>query len=71
MRQAHELSRRRFIAGGAAAALGACLGRTSWARAATAATVSIAKCQSYGAELVPALARMFDEPAEPTGCTRA
>ncbi len=61
MRQAHELSRRRFIAGGAAAALGAGLGRASWAGAAPAATVSIAKCGSYGPELVPALARMFDE----------
>jgi uncharacterized protein (DUF362 family) len=54
------LSRRQFLATSAVAGLGA--GRFArLAHTAPAATVSIAKCDSYGAELVPALDRMFDE----------
>ena len=59
---ARDLSRRRFLAGSAATAavaLGA--SRLPFARAASAATVSVAKCDVYGAELVATLDRMFDQ----------
>ena len=56
----HELSRRQFLASSAMAGLGASR-LASLAGAAPAATVSIGKCASYGAELLPALDRMFDE----------
>ncbi len=57
----NEPSRRRFLAGSAATlALGATrLGRL--AAAGPAATVAVAKCDTYGAELVTALDRMFDQ----------
>jgi len=61
MRAPHELSRRQFLAG-STAVLG--LGATRlvpFARAAPAATVSVAKCDTYGAELVSTLDRMFDQ----------
>jgi uncharacterized protein (DUF362 family) len=55
------LTRRQFLAG-STAALGLGFGRLApFARAAPAATVSVAKCDSYGAELLPALERMFDQ----------
>lgn len=56
-----DLSRRQFLAGGGAVlALGA--GRlVPFAAAAPAATVSVAKCDLYGAELVATLDRMFDQ----------
>jgi hypothetical protein len=56
----HVLSRRQFIATSAVAGLGATR-FASWARSAPSATVSIGKCGSYGAELVPTLDRMFDQ----------
>ncbi len=61
MRVPHELSRRQFLAG-STAVLGLGVGRlVPFARAAPAATVSVAKCDTYGAELVPTLDRMFDQ----------
>jgi uncharacterized protein (DUF362 family) len=56
-------SRRRFLAGSSAtAALALGAGRLApLARAATAATVAVAKCDVYGAELVATLDRMFDQ----------
>ncbi len=57
-----ELSRRKFLAGSTTAALGLGVGRlVPFAKAAPAATVSVAKCDTYGAELVPTLDRMFDQ----------
>jgi uncharacterized protein (DUF362 family) len=57
MRQA--LTRRQFLVG-STATLG--LGRlVPFVRAAPVATVAIAKCDTYGAELVTALDRMFDQ----------
>ena len=56
----HVLSRRQFLAAGAVAGLGATR-FAALARSAPSATVSIAKCGSYGVELVPALDRMFDQ----------
>ena len=62
MRVAHDVSRRRFLAGSSAALGGVGLARLApFARAAPAATVSIAKCGSYGPELVAALDGMFDQ----------
>ena len=56
-----ELSRRQFLGGGAAVlALGASR-LVPFAGAAPAATVSLAKCDLYGAELVATLDRMFDQ----------
>jgi len=61
MRVPHELSRRQFLAG-STAVLGLGVGRlVPFARAAPTATVSVAKCDTYGAELVPTLDRMFDQ----------
>jgi len=57
----HEITRRQFLAG-STMALG--LGAKHLlpvARAAAAATVSVAKCDTYGAALVPTLDRMFDQ----------
>jgi len=61
LRVSPGLSRRQFLAGSTSAlALG--LGRVvPFARAAPAATVSVAKCDAYGAELVATLDRMFDQ----------
>jgi uncharacterized protein (DUF362 family) len=58
-----DLSRRLFLAGsGATAALALGAGRlVPFARAAATATVSVAKCDAYGAELVATLDRMFDQ----------
>jgi len=54
------ISRRQFLAG--SAALGAAtLGRASFARSAAASTVAVAKCDTYGPELVDTLDRMFDQ----------
>jgi len=56
-----EVSRRQFLVG-SSAVVGLGLARlTPFARAAPAATVSIAKCDTYGVELVPTLERMFDQ----------
>ncbi len=56
-----ELSRRQFLAGSAAAlALGATR-LAPFGSASPAATVSVAKCDAYGAELVATLDRMFDQ----------
>src|SRR5262245_7225146 len=56
----HALSRRQFLAAGAVAGLGATR-FASLARSAPSATVSIARCGSYGADLLPALDRTFDQ----------
>ena len=54
------ISRRQFLAG--SAALGAAtLGRVPFARSAAASTVAVAKCDTYGPELVDTLDRMFDQ----------
>jgi uncharacterized protein (DUF362 family) len=53
----HALTRRQFLAG-STVALGLGARRLSWS--APAATVSIAKCDTYGAELVETLDGMFD-----------
>jgi len=61
MRPPHGLSRRQFLAG-STAVLGLGVGRlVPFARSAPAATVSVAKCDTYGAELAPTLDRMFDQ----------
>jgi len=61
LRVAPGLSRRQFLAGSTAVA-GLSLGRlVPFARAAPSATVSVAKCDTYGAELLPTLDRMFDQ----------
>jgi len=54
-----NLSRREWIA----AAAGACLARPFESRASNApgGIVSVAKCKSYGPELLPTLERMFDQ----------
>jgi uncharacterized protein (DUF362 family) len=58
---AHERTRRQFLAG-SAAVVGLHAARlVPFARSAPAATVSVAKCDSYGAELVPTLERMLDQ----------
>jgi uncharacterized protein (DUF362 family) len=49
-------TRRQFLAGAAAM----CAARSSFAAAPTA-PVAVAKCPGYGAELVPALQKMFDQ----------
>jgi uncharacterized protein (DUF362 family) len=57
----HELTRRQFLAG-STVAFGLGVGRlVPSARAAAAATVSVAKCGTYGVELLPTLERMFDQ----------
>jgi uncharacterized protein (DUF362 family) len=57
----HALTRRQFLAG-STAALGMGVRRlVPFVRASSAATVAVAKCETYGAELVPALDRMFDQ----------
>jgi uncharacterized protein (DUF362 family) len=61
IRGAPELSRRQFLVG-SAAVVGLGAGRrVPFARAAPSATVSVAKCDTYGAELLPTLDRMFDQ----------
>jgi uncharacterized protein (DUF362 family) len=54
------LSRRQFLAGSAVAGLSA-VRFAPFARSAPAATVAIARCDTYGPELVAALDGMFDE----------
>ena len=61
MRVPPALSRRQFLAG-STAVLGLGVGRlVPFARAAPSATVSVAKCDTYGADLLPTLDRMFDQ----------
>jgi uncharacterized protein (DUF362 family) len=55
-----EITRRQFLAGSAAFGIAASRFARP-ARAATAATVSVAKCDTYGPELVATLDRMFDQ----------
>jgi uncharacterized protein (DUF362 family) len=62
MRAPSEVSRRRFLVGSTAVLGGVGFSRLApFARAAPAATVSIARCGSYGPELEAALDRMFDQ----------
>jgi uncharacterized protein (DUF362 family) len=56
---AREISRRQFLAGSAALGLAARL--PAPARAARAATVAVARCDTYDAALVASLDRMFDQ----------
>jgi uncharacterized protein (DUF362 family) len=61
MRAPHPVSRRQFLVG-SSAVVGLGVSRlVPSARAAPATTVSIAKCDTYGADLVPTLDRMFDQ----------
>ncbi len=57
-----ELTRRELLAG-VGAGVGALLARPAWSAAATAPTarVAVARCMTYGPELVPTMARMFDQ----------
>ena len=57
----HGLTRRRFLAGSAAAAGLWAARRVPLAGAAPTAPVAVAKCDAYGPELVPSLDRMFDQ----------
>ena len=60
--QRHGLSRRQALASLAALAVPACSRKAPVFNAqAPASAVSIARCGSYGAELAPTLARMFDQ----------
>ena len=54
----HDLTRRELLAGA-----GALLARPALSRAAAAPTarVTVAKCKTYGPELVPTLGKMFDQ----------
>jgi uncharacterized protein (DUF362 family) len=57
-----NLNRREFIQGASAAAAGFCLAPSGlWANAAPAAPVAVAKCATYGPEVVTTLADMFDQ----------
>ncbi|MEN6533249.1 MAG: DUF362 domain-containing protein [Bryobacteraceae bacterium] len=56
-----NLTRRQLLSLAGAGTLGALSQRVSLAKAAPVDRVSIAKCPSYGAELLPALSRMFDQ----------
>jgi hypothetical protein len=60
MRQ--DMTRRELLAG-AGAGVGALLARPAWSRAVTAPTgkVAVARCKTYGPELVPTLEKMFDQ----------
>jgi len=51
------------IAGGSRAGVGALLAKPAWSAAATAPTarVAVARCMTYGPELVPTMAKMFDQ----------
>ena len=55
-----DLTRRELLAGAGAGAL---LARPAWSRAAAAPTarVAVAKCKTYGPELVPTMEKMFDQ----------
>ncbi|MGO8792675.1 MAG: DUF362 domain-containing protein [Terriglobia bacterium] len=57
-----KLNRREFIQGVSVAAAGFCLAPSGlWATAAPAAPVAVAKCATYGPEVVTTLAGMFDQ----------
>jgi uncharacterized protein (DUF362 family) len=55
-----DLTRRELLAG---AGVGALLARPVWSRAAAAPTarVAVARCKTYGLELVPTMEKMFDQ----------
>jgi uncharacterized protein (DUF362 family) len=57
----HGISRRELLAGLGAAAAGFAASRPAFAAEAPTAPVSVAKCGSYGAELLPTFDRMFDQ----------
>jgi uncharacterized protein (DUF362 family) len=62
MRAPHAVSRRQFLVGSTAVLGGVGFARLApFVRAAPAATVSIARCDTYGPELVATLDRMFDQ----------
>ncbi len=56
----NDLTRRELLAG---AGVGALLARPAWSRAVAAPTgkVAVARCKTYGTELVPAMEKMFDQ----------
>jgi len=54
-------NRRRFIQSLGAAATSLCLSDRILGSAPPSAPVAVARCRSYGAEVLPALARMFDQ----------
>ena len=58
----NDLTRRELLAG-AGAGVGALLARPAWSRAAAAPTgkVAVARCKTYGPELLPAMEKMFDQ----------
>jgi uncharacterized protein (DUF362 family) len=57
-----RMTRRSLLANaGLAAAAASTLPRAGWASLAPAAPVALARCPSYGAELLPALSKMFDQ----------
>ncbi len=57
-----NLNRREFLQGVSAAAAGFCLAPSGlWAKAAPAAPVAVARCTTYGRELMTTLASMFDQ----------
>jgi uncharacterized protein (DUF362 family) len=57
-----NLNRRDFIRGASAAAAGFCFAPSGlWAKTAPAAPVAVAKCTTYGPEVMPTLAGMFDQ----------
>ena len=58
-----EMSRRKFISSVGAASAGWWLARPSpgFAKTVPTAPVAVAKCKTYGTELLPTLARMFDQ----------
>src|SRR5450432_3381108 len=57
-----RMTRRSLLVNSGLAAAGAgMLTRTGWASVAPAAPVALSRCQTYGAELLPALSKMFDQ----------
>src|SRR5262245_65514560 len=58
-----QWSRRKWLGTVATSTAGYCLSRPSfsWTRELPTAAVAIAQCRSYGAELLPKLATMFDQ----------
>src|SRR5450432_65641 len=57
-----RMTRRSLLVNSGLAAAGAgMLTRTGWASLAPATPVALSRCQTYGAELLPALSKMFDQ----------
>ena len=56
-----NLTRRHFLSAGAAVAGTSLLPRAMWSADAPTAPVALARCNSYGPEVLPALRKMFDQ----------